>query len=233
MNDAVPPSQHQAGDAPRDSGAASWETIYQADDAGWDLGEASPPLCCFVAEKILPSFADASASRVLVPGCGSGHDLLPLAQCGYQVIGADFAPTAVRLAQQRAADAGVQNHVQVLEIDVIGEDLCIADKGATDNNINNNSIDWIFDHTFFCALLPQQRAAYAQAYKRMLKNGGEVWALNMRTKFANRQPYDCSPEDYIQLMQDQGFTCIEQRPLDEESHQRRRPRETLIRLRLS
>ena len=109
-------TSYAAGDAPRDSSADSWERIYQKNDAGWDLGEPSPPLCAFADERILPMIDSPVDSQVLVSGCGSGHDLVPLAALGYQVTGADFAPSAVALAQQRLA---TYDNVRVLQSDVI------------------------------------------------------------------------------------------------------------------
>jgi hypothetical protein len=72
---------------------------------------------------------------------------------------------------------------------------------------------------------------YAASLARMIKTDGEVWALSMRTKFTNRQPYDSTPEEYRALMSAAGFICLEQEAMEPWSHQRRKGRETLVRLR--
>ncbi len=204
--------EHELGAPPADTGAQAWETIYQADDAGWDLGEASPALMHLINDKLLPE----PPQTVLVPGCGTGHDALAFAKAGYECIAMDFAPSAIAAAKKRAEDSVF---------------TCIeADALAADNGVADDSVDIIFEHTFFCALQPSQREAYAVALARMIKTHGEVWALSMRTKFTNRQPYDSTPEEYVALMEAHGFTCIEQTAMEPWSHQRRKGRETLVQL---
>ena len=206
-------TEHVQCAAPKDTGAAAWEAIYQANDAGWDLGEANPVLVHVLAEKKLP----APPRHVLVPGCGTGHDALAFLDAGYAVTAMDFAQTAVATAAARSQSPFWH---------------CLqADALAADNGVADNSIDIIFEHTFFCALQPHQREAYAASLARMIKAHGELWALSMRTKFTNRQPYDSTPEEYIALMTAQGFHCVEQEPMEAWSHQRRKGRETLVRLR--
>lgn len=204
-------SDRPLGPPPKGTAAADWEAIYQADDAGWDLGEASPALVHLLSRAELHK----PGARILVPGCGTGHDVVALAAAGYEAIGMDFAPSAVVAAQQRG------DHFNIIQADALAEDNGIAD----------HDLDLIFEHTFFCALQPPQRTAYAQSFARMLKTNGEVWALSMRTKFTNRQPYDSTPAEYIAIMQDAGFVCVAQEPMEPWSHERRKGRETFIRLR--
>lgn len=203
---------HTPGAAPADTGADAWEAIYQADDAGWDLGQASPALQHLIDDAVLPP----PPQRILVPGCGTGHDALALAEAGYEVIAMDFAPSAVAAAQERAAAK---------------QFTCIeADALASDNGVADASLDLIFEHTFFCALRPEQREDYARSLARMLRPGGEVFALSMRTTCTHRQPYDSTPQEYTSLLEDAGFLCLGRESMDEWSHQRRKGRETLVRL---
>ena len=46
-----------------------WEQRYQEGDVQWDKGEASPGLVDWLAEN-----ADHPTGKVIVPGCGFGHD---------------------------------------------------------------------------------------------------------------------------------------------------------------
>ena len=206
-------TEHVQGAAPKDTGAAAWEAIYKADDAGWDLGEANPALVHVLRAQKLP----APPKHVLVPGCGTGHDAVAFLDAGYEVTAMDFAETAVATVAARSQSPLLH---------------CLqADALAADNGVADHSIDIIFEHTFFCALQPHQREAYAQSLARMIKANGELWALSMRTTFNNRQPYDSTPAEYIALMETQGFVFIEQEPMEAWSHQRRKGRETLVRLR--
>lgn len=208
-------ADHHPGDPPAGTGPEAWEAIYQADDAGWDLGQPSPPLLAFSGEGILPP----PGTRVAVPGCGSGHEVAALAAAGYQAAGIDFAPSAIAAARQRLVDAGLDGGLHQAD--------CLAPIPDLDG-----SCDWLFEQTFFCALRPEQRGAYAAAMARLLKPGGELWALHLRTANTDRQPFDSTVEVFQACCHQAGFATVALRPLEIESHQRRRGRETLVRLRL-
>jgi cyclopropane fatty-acyl-phospholipid synthase-like methyltransferase len=38
--------------------------------------------------------------------------------------------------------------------------------------------DWLFEHTLFCAIKPEERDAYVRAVRRWLKPGGNYLAVN-------------------------------------------------------
>ncbi len=46
--------------------------------------------------------------RAIDLGCGNGRDVIFLARHGFEAVGVDFSPTAIRLARQNAEEAGVQ-----------------------------------------------------------------------------------------------------------------------------
>ena len=56
-----------------------WERHYDEDDLRWDLNEAAPPLVHLWKEKKF------SPCKAIVPGCGSGHEVLFLAKKGLWV----------------------------------------------------------------------------------------------------------------------------------------------------
>jgi len=98
-----------------------------------------------------------------VPGCGTGHDVREWARAGFRAFGFDIAPTAVRLATQRTQDAKLSARFQVADF------LQTAPP---------RRFDWIFEHTLFCAILPEERDEYARALLRWLKPGGHYLAVN-------------------------------------------------------
>ncbi|HEU5380868.1 MAG TPA: methyltransferase domain-containing protein [Ktedonobacteraceae bacterium] len=55
--------------------------------------------------QIFASAGSAPGSRLLDAGCGAGRYALALARRGYQVIGVDAAPSLLREAQRKAAEA--------------------------------------------------------------------------------------------------------------------------------
>ena len=57
-----------------------WEERYLSGRTAWDRGGVSPALRHWLASGAL------RAGRVLVPGCGRGHEVAALAREGFQVM---------------------------------------------------------------------------------------------------------------------------------------------------
>ena len=68
---------------------AKWEKRYIDKKTAWDRGETSPAL-----EKTL-SKLPKPPSKVLVPACGRGYEVVSFAALGFDVTGVDFAPSAI------------------------------------------------------------------------------------------------------------------------------------------
>ena len=80
--------------------ARGWNDRYAEGSTGWDLGEA-PPVVHRVSQDVVEarrSQDSATPPRVLVPGCGRGHDAIGWAQAGATATGLDFAPLALEAA---------------------------------------------------------------------------------------------------------------------------------------
>jgi SAM-dependent methyltransferase len=71
----------------------------------WDTGISPPELIEFIETH--PS------GRAIDLGCGTGTNVITLAQAGWQVTGVDFAPRAIKLARQKLRQAGISAEVQV------------------------------------------------------------------------------------------------------------------------
>src|SRR5258706_13876663 len=76
-----------------------WEAHYQAGDTPWEKGEASTAL--LEALERVPV-----GGRVLVPGCGLGHDVRALPEKGQEGVGIDLAPWAGAPPRGFAGPAG-------------------------------------------------------------------------------------------------------------------------------
>jgi methyl halide transferase len=137
--------------------AASWEAIYQANDAGWDIGAAAPPFVDLLADP--PSWL--RPGRMLVPGCGAGHDAAAFAAAGFDVTALDFAPTALRLAREKGLHA--------VAADFLESRAEFADQ-----------FDYVLEHTCFCAIPLANRPRYVEAAHRALKPGGALIGLFYR-----------------------------------------------------
>jgi cyclopropane fatty-acyl-phospholipid synthase-like methyltransferase len=75
-------------------------SIYYLRNPPWDTGLTPPEVEEFVQNN--------PPGRALDLGCGSGTNVIYLAQHGWQAIGVDFVEKAIRLARGKAHQAGVE-----------------------------------------------------------------------------------------------------------------------------
>jgi cyclopropane fatty-acyl-phospholipid synthase-like methyltransferase len=71
----------------------------------WDTGISPPELIEFIQTH--------PPGRAIDIGCGTGTNVITLANAGWQVTGVDFAPHAVKLAKQKTRQAGIQARLLV------------------------------------------------------------------------------------------------------------------------
>lgn len=71
----------------------------------WDTGISPPELLEFIQQH--------QPGRAIDIGCGTGTNVITLANAGWQVTGVDFAPRAIKLAKQKLKRAGIQAEVSV------------------------------------------------------------------------------------------------------------------------
>ncbi len=137
----------------------AWDARYRANDIPWEKGYAAPPLTEWLSRNEAPS------GRILVPGCGTGHDARSLAQAGQasaSVVGLDIAASAIRVAKAQTA----RHAVEFEQGDVLDPPKSWFE-----------SFDWVFEHTCFCALDRADRPAYAESVFQLLKPGGHLLAV--------------------------------------------------------
>ena len=135
-----------------------WESLYQSGETHWDKGAPSPGLVDFLAtQPALPR------GTVCVPGCGTGHDVREFARAGFAAFGFDIAPSAIQLAVEKTKAAGLDAGFQ--RADFLHDDP-------------PQLFDWIFEHTLFCAIKPDERNDYVRAVLRWLRPGGQYLAVN-------------------------------------------------------
>jgi SAM-dependent methyltransferase len=159
-----------------------WEKRYLSGMTGWDQGVSSPAL-----DHWLESM---SPGRVLVPGCGHGHEIAVLAAAGHAVTAVDIAPSAVARLEQSLAEEG-------LEAEVLQADLLHWEPQAP--------FDAIYEQTCLCALEPKHWPEYEKRLHRWLKPGGQLYALFMQTGREGGPPYHCDPGAMRQLFSDQRW----------------------------
>ena len=135
-----------------------WEQRYQTGDMSWEKGAPSPGLVDFLA-----AHPELPRGSVCVPGCGTGHDAREFAKAGFAAFGFDIAPSAIRLAMEKTRAAGPAAQFQ--RADFLRDDP-------------PQLFDWIFEHTLFCAIQPDERDDYVRAVLRWLKPDGQYLAVN-------------------------------------------------------
>lgn len=156
-----------------DDGArrAEWEGRYEAGRTQWDRGEASPAARAWLAVGAVPK------GRVLVPGCGNGHEIHELVRYGCEV-------TAVDIASQPVARLRAELEASGLSADVVQADLLEWQPDAP--------FDAIYEQTCLCALDPIYWPAYEMRLSTWLKPGGSLFALFMQVGEDGGPPFDCA-----------------------------------------
>jgi SAM-dependent methyltransferase len=136
-----------------------WEQRYRAGDTPWDKGAAHPTL---KAELLRLGVG----GRVLVPGCGPGHDVEAIAVGSgvVEVVGLDVAPSAVNRARVLTARFGDLVRIEQGDLFALPAEF-------------ERRFDWVFEHTCFCAIDPSQRDAYVEAVAGVLRPGGHLLAV--------------------------------------------------------
>ena len=152
-----------------------WEAKYQSGDMPWEKGAPSPGLVDFLA-----AHTELPKGTVCVPGCGTGHDVVAWAEAGFQTTGYDIASSAVRLTQARIDSEGVKARIRQLNF--------LTDEPP-------EKFDWIFEHTLFCAIDPEQRHEYVQAVLRWLKPDGSYLAVNYLIPDTDGPPFGTTRDE--------------------------------------
>jgi SAM-dependent methyltransferase len=155
-----------------------WQARYEHGQTGWDRGTVSPTLVRWLAA------GDLRPCRILVPGCGRGHEIVALAKAGFEVTGVDFAPAAVAAARARLAD-------EKLEAEVVQADLLAYRP--------DRPFEAIYEQTCLCALAPDLWPAYEARLATWLAPGGRLFAAFMQTDSTDGPPFACRPEAMRQL----------------------------------
>lgn len=157
--------------------STDWEAKYLAQETPWDKGAPSPGLVDFLAAQ--PSLPRGT---VLVPGCGTGHDVRAWASAGFRATGFDVAPSAIRLARERTA-AGLTAKFEAGNF--------LADTPA-------QPFDWVFEHTLFCAIDPARRDDYVQAVRRWLVPRGNYLAVNYLIPDKEGPPFGTTRDELLE-----------------------------------
>ena len=149
-----------------------WEQKYQAGEIHWNRGAVSPPLAEWVDGHL-----ELLQGRVVVIGCGVGHDVAYLASKGVDVHGLDIAPTAIAMAQNAYPD-------------LPPERWHCADLFALPTKLVG-SFDVVIEHTCLSGMPPELRPGYAKGVLNLLKPKGliaGVWFISPELELGHMGP---------------------------------------------
>lgn len=164
---------NETNHTPRD--AAYWQAIYEEGDMGWDKGVPAPPFLRVLNERPFPE-----GSRVLVPGCGLGHEVLYLAGLDYPVTAVDFAAGAI---------AGLRSRIGDLPVTALQRDIFSLPED------HEAAFDVVLEHTCFCAIPLEMRPRYAEVMHAVLVNGGRLVGLFYETDAEEGPPFKTTQSD--------------------------------------
>jgi cyclopropane fatty-acyl-phospholipid synthase-like methyltransferase len=184
-----------------------WQRHYDEDDLGWDLGQVAPPFIkLFESKTILPG-------KTLIPGCGRGHEVIYLAENGFEVTAVDYSPGAVNHLKSTVQERNLK--CEVLHLDFFGID-----------SSHNGVYDLLIEQTFFCAISPEQRSSYVSTVARALKKRGMLAGLFYNTgEEEGGPPFNTTREDIKKYFSD-SFE-IRQLSKTEDSAEQRKNKEWL------
>jgi SAM-dependent methyltransferase len=175
---------------PRD---LEWQRRYEENDTPWDKGTPAPALTKFLREGQI-------SGRVLVPGCGKGHEARALeTQPNLSVVGLDLSPTAIAQARELSVRAGGGPNVNFIQ----GDFFHLPRKLI-------RSFDWLVEHTCFCAIEPHLRPDYVAAAASALRTEGKLFGIfYLNPNRESGPPFAVSKEELSQLF-DPHFALLEE-----------------------
>ncbi|WP_044398550.1 SAM-dependent methyltransferase [Lacinutrix sp. Hel_I_90] len=174
-----------------------WDNRYKTSDTGWDLGEISPPLKAYFDQLSNKNL------KILIPGGGNSYEAEYLHNKGFKsVYVVDLSKTALENLKTRVPSFPSSHLIQ--------------------NNFFN--VDMVFDliveQTFFCAINPNLRPAYAARAFEMLNLYGKVVGLLFNVPLNDTHPpFGGCKKEYLEYFRPYFDTKIM-----EEAHNSIKPR---------
>ncbi len=147
-----------------------WENRYQQGQTGWDRGDVSPNLLHWIEIGLL------KPCRILIPGCGNGHEVVTLAEKGFDVVAIDIAPTPIE--NLRKVLKARQLNAELIQTDFFIWKL-------------EKPFDAIYEQTSLCALHPDEWMEYEKCLFHWLKPKGKLFAQFMQTGQESGPPFHC------------------------------------------
>jgi len=161
-------------------GHPPFDASYQGGTPPWDIGRPQPAF-------VRLAEAGEVRGRVLDVGCGTGEHALMAAGRGLKATGIDAAPTAIRLAREKAARRSLDARFEVwdaLDLPAFGEQF-----------------DTVLDCGLFHVFDDDDRVRFLTSLRGVVVPGGRYFLLC----FSDKQPGDWGPR---RIRQDELQHCF-------------------------
>jgi hypothetical protein len=152
-----------------------WEERYKNQSTGWDVGAVSEPLKVYI-----DSLQDTSIA-IMIPGAGNSYEAEYLYEKGFKNVDViDIAAQPLKNFMSRVPDFPEENLIQ------------------TDFFECSKTYDLILEQTFFCALDPVLRPAYAKKMSELLNQNGKLAGVLFNFPLSEAgPPFGGSLEEYL------------------------------------
>ena len=148
-----------------------WNNKYLQQQDKWDLNNPTP-------QFINWSNQNKNKLKILIPGCGKGHDAIYLSTKGHDVTCIDFSSVALQYLKEKS------KNIPNIKLNIIEDDFFNL------KDDYNNSFDIILEYTFFCAINPSLRSNYFKICNKLLKDKGRLVGIFFPIRKSN---IDSSP----------------------------------------
>ena len=152
--------------------ANSFESAYLGTPP-WDIGRPQPAIVRLAETGQI-------TGSVLDVGCGTGENVLYLAEHGYAAAGVDGAPTAINKARAKAKRRGLNASFEVAD--------------ALNLPTPERQFDTLIDSGLFHVFSDDERPRFRESLGRVVRSGGTYFLMC----FSDHQPGDWGPRRVTQ-----------------------------------
>lgn len=159
-----------------------WSNRYSNNTASWDAGAITTPI-----KEYINQLTDKNIS-ILVPGCGNSYEAEYLLQKGFSNITLIDISSVLCSNLKEKLKPFLSSGLKIICADFF--EL-------------QGQYDLIIEQTFFCALDPSLRKAYAHKMYRLLNRGGKLVGVLFNRSFDGGPPFGGNENEYRELFQQQ------------------------------
>lgn len=164
-----------------------WEVRYSGGVTPWDAGGVPAQLQLWLQSVQAPL-------RVLVPGCGAGHEVRAFAERGHEVLAIDFADAAIEAARRALGP------------------LATRLRKADFFDFEASPFDLVYERAFLCALPRRLWPQWAARLAQVLRPGGELAGFFYLDDNDRGPPFGVAPQALRELL-GARFELLEERAI--------------------